>query len=249
MLDDSSLAEKRTRTVRSVTDSTELCFITRAQMDDLKAKYPELQARINRFMRTGTRTRATGKLTRKSLQQVKMTRQEMDDCVKTYHEIKEAASYVRSEKNWDEKQVIVHDDYCGCADEEAGQGGARAAGLQEAQGFSVSCFCQRIFWRGTDAAHTASSSPPASRRQTAAEPEPEPEPEPQQSGDSRSSLTELVIPSDSSPTGQASSEISFWAAALAEVASTGARSPSLALRLRMCRWAISTQSRSTRKTA
>ena len=209
VLDDSSLAEKRTRTVRSVTDSTELCFITRAQMDDLKAKYPELQARINRFMRTGTRTRATGKLTRKSLQQVKMTRQEMDDCVKTYHEIKEAASYVRSEKNWDEKQVIPFTMITAAVrmKRRAKEARERLA-FRRRKGSPSKAASANVSFGGVQMQPTPpSSSPPASRRQTAAEPEPEPEPEPQQSGDSRSSLTELVIPSDSSPTGQASSEI------------------------------------------
>ena len=70
VLDYTSGAERRTRTVRSVTDSTELCFITRSQMDELKDVYPELRARMNRFSRTGNRSRTTGKLTKKSLKQV-----------------------------------------------------------------------------------------------------------------------------------------------------------------------------------
>ena len=105
VLDYTSGAERRTRTVKSVTE-TELCFITRAQMDKMKDRYPELRARMNRFSRTGNRSRTTGKLTKKSLKQVGLSRSEMDACVKTYDEIKGAASYVRNEKNWDESQVI-----------------------------------------------------------------------------------------------------------------------------------------------
>ena len=106
VLDSTGGAEKRTRTVRSVTDSTELCFITRAKMEELKSIYPELQARMSIFSRSGARSRTTGKLTRKSLAQVGLSREEMDRCVNTYVEIKEAANYVRATQKWDDSQVI-----------------------------------------------------------------------------------------------------------------------------------------------
>ena len=106
VLDHTSGSERRTRTVRSVTDSTELCFITRAKMEELKLAYPELKARMSMFTRSGARSRTTGKLTRKSLAQVGLSREEMDKCVETYSEIKDAAKYVRTTQNWDESQVI-----------------------------------------------------------------------------------------------------------------------------------------------
>ena len=106
VLDNTSGAERRTRTVRSVTDSTELCFITRAQMEQLKEQYPELKARMSIFGRQGARSRTTGKLTKKSLAQVGLSRKEMDQCVETYEEIKDAARYVRTVQKWDDTQVI-----------------------------------------------------------------------------------------------------------------------------------------------
>ena len=106
VLDHTSGSERRTRTVRSVTDSTELCFLTRAKMEELKLAYPELKARMSIFTRSGARSRATGKLTRKSLAQVGLSREEMDKCVVTYSEIKDAAKYVRTTQNWDDSQVI-----------------------------------------------------------------------------------------------------------------------------------------------
>jgi CRP-like cAMP-binding protein len=72
VLDDSSGSRIRTRTVRSVTDSTELCYITADSMTVLQDSFPELKARMKRFMRGGE-SRGQ-KLSRKSLRQVGLTR-------------------------------------------------------------------------------------------------------------------------------------------------------------------------------
>lgn len=45
-------AEVRTRTVVAVTDS-DLCFLTREEIQDLTGQYPELEARLNRFTTIG----------------------------------------------------------------------------------------------------------------------------------------------------------------------------------------------------
>eukprot|EP01048_Picozoa_sp_COSAG05_P019714 COSAG05_NODE_3163_length_2276_cov_1.106569_3_plen_373_part_00 len=54
VLSHSSNAEKRVRTVRAVT-KCELCFLTRGSLNTLRARYPELNARIIRFARAGVR--------------------------------------------------------------------------------------------------------------------------------------------------------------------------------------------------
>ena len=53
VLDPFAGSEVRTRTVISVTSSTELCYITKDTMVALQKRYPEMDARMKRFMRTG----------------------------------------------------------------------------------------------------------------------------------------------------------------------------------------------------
>jgi CRP-like cAMP-binding protein len=51
---DGSGAERRVRTVRAVT-KCELCFLSRDAMQELRERYPELDARVRRFQRAGRR--------------------------------------------------------------------------------------------------------------------------------------------------------------------------------------------------
>ena len=105
MLETHSGCEIRTRSVRSVTDCTELCFITKESVEVLQESYPELRARIRRFVRTG-QTRGK-KLSKKSLNQVGLTRDEMEEYASTFEEVKEAARYVREQS---EKDSMVSTD-------------------------------------------------------------------------------------------------------------------------------------------
>eukprot|EP01050_Picozoa_sp_SAG11_P033062 SAG11_NODE_11047_length_787_cov_1.039244_1_plen_261_part_11 len=81
-------SEIRTRTVTAVTES-ELCFITKNAVDDLKERYPELKARLNRFARAGM------SVTKKRLQQMKMTAGDMTALNDTFKEIQEASRIAR----------------------------------------------------------------------------------------------------------------------------------------------------------
>ena len=97
-------SERRTRTVRSVTDNTELCYITKESMDELQIMYPEMRARIRRFIRNGA-TRGK-KLDDSTLRKLNMTRTEMDRLTNTYRAIQDASRRVRADRNWGEENHL-----------------------------------------------------------------------------------------------------------------------------------------------
>ena len=104
VLDSTPGAERRTRTVRSVTDNTELCYITKDSMDEMQSKYPEMQARLRRFVRTGALRGK--KLDDATLKKLNMTREEMERLSSTYSQIQDASRQIRKDKNWGQEKAI-----------------------------------------------------------------------------------------------------------------------------------------------
>lgn len=97
-------SEIRTRTVRSVTDKTELCYITKDDMDELQERYPELKARIRRFVRTGAHRGK--KINSKTLKKLDLTREQMGSLVHTFSTIQNLSSEIRQSRNWADGKAV-----------------------------------------------------------------------------------------------------------------------------------------------